>query len=85
MISISTSKRNGLVVGAVLVEASDEIMLVSNNGILVRTLVSKIRQTSRSAQGVMLIALDSSDELAGMEKVIETDDEEREEQEALDL
>jgi DNA gyrase subunit A len=75
MIAISTSERNGKVIGAVLVEPSDEVMLISTGGVMIRTLVQDVRETSRSAQGVTLINLDDGTRLAGIEKVIETEEE----------
>ncbi len=76
MIAISTSERNGPVVGAVLVEEGDEVMLISTGGVLIRSKVDQVRETGRSAQGVRLINLDDGTRLAGIEKVIETDEEE---------
>ena len=74
MIAISTSERNGPVVGAVLVRPEDEVMLISTGGVMIRTKVGQVRETSRSAQGVTLINLDDGTKLAGIEKVIETED-----------
>jgi len=74
MIAISTSERNGAVVGAVLVEELDEVMLISTGGVLIRSKVEQVRETGRSAQGVRLINLDDGTRLAGIEKVIETED-----------
>jgi len=76
MIAIQTSERNGPVVGAVLVEEGDEVMLISTGGVLIRSKVDQVRETGRSAQGVRLINLDDGTKLAGIEKVIETEDEE---------
>ena len=78
MIAIATSERNGRLVGAVLVKPEDEVMLISTGGVMIRTQVSDVRETSRSAQGVTLIALDEGTRLASIEKVIETVDEEQE-------
>ncbi len=75
MIAISTSERNGRVVGAVLVMPEDEVMLISTGGVMIRTQVQHVRETSRSAQGVTLINLDEGTKLAGIEKVIETEEE----------
>jgi DNA gyrase subunit A len=75
MIAIQTSERNGNVVGAVLVEENDEVMLISTGGVLIRSKVDQVRETGRSAQGVRLINLDDGTKLAGIEKVIETDEE----------
>ncbi|MCX8087557.1 MAG: DNA gyrase subunit A [Rhodocyclaceae bacterium] len=76
MIAIQTSERNGALIGAVLVEESDEVMLISTGGVLIRSRVDQVRETGRSAQGVRLIQLDDGTKLAGIEKVIETEDEE---------
>ena len=75
MIAIQTSDRNGPVVGAVLVEEGDEVMLISTGGVLIRSKVDQVRETGRSAQGVRLINLDDGTKLAGIEKVIETEEE----------
>ncbi len=75
MIAISTSDRNGKVVGAVLVRPEDEVMLISTGGVMIRTPVQHVRETSRSAQGVTLISLDDGTKLAGIDKVIETEEE----------
>ncbi|MBV6476187.1 MAG: DNA gyrase subunit A [Rhodocyclaceae bacterium] len=75
MIAIQTSDRNGKLIGAVLVSDTDELMLISTGGVLIRTLVQDIREMGRSTQGVTLINLDDGTKLAGMEKIIETDEE----------
>ncbi|MCX7896636.1 MAG: DNA gyrase subunit A [Rhodocyclaceae bacterium] len=75
MIAIQTSERNGALIGAVLVKEEDEIMLISTNGVLIRSRVDQVRETGRSAQGVRLIQLDEGTRLAGVEKVIETEEE----------
>ena len=83
MIAIQTSERNGRVVAAVLVQAgetTEEIMLISTGGVLIRTPVTDIREMSRSTQGVTLINLDDGTLLAGIEKVIETEEEEPDEE-----
>jgi DNA gyrase subunit A len=75
MIAIQTSERNGRVVGAVLVRPTDQVMLVSTGGVLIRTPVEQVRELSRATQGVRLINLDDGTLLAGIEKVIEAEDE----------
>jgi DNA gyrase subunit A len=75
MIAIQASDRNGKLIGAVLVSDTDELMLISTGGVLIRTLVQDIREMGRSTQGVTLINLDDGTKLAGMEKIIETDEE----------
>jgi DNA gyrase subunit A len=75
MIAIQQSERNGKVVAAALVHPEDEVMLISTGGVLIRTAVSSIREMSRSTQGVTLINLGDGEKLAGLERVVETDDE----------
>ena len=74
MIAIHTGERNGNLVGAVLVEEKDEVMLVSTGGVVIRTKVAQIREQGRSTQGVTLINLDEGTRLAGIEKVLESDE-----------
>ena len=73
MIAIQTSARNGKVVGAVLVEPEDEIMLITTGGVLVRTRVSEIREMGRATQGVTLISVDDGSTLSGVRRVVESD------------
>ena len=73
MIAIQTSDRNGRLVGACLVEKSDEVMLISTGGVLIRTRVHDIRELGRATQGVTLINLDDGTSLAGIEKVAESE------------
>ncbi|NTV12237.1 MAG: DNA gyrase subunit A, partial [Zoogloea sp.] len=72
MIAIQTSERNGKVVAAVLVDPTDEVMLISDAGVLIRTQVADIRELGRATQGVTLISLDQGARLAGLEKVAES-------------
>ena len=74
MIAIQQSERNGPVIGAVLVEPTDELMLISTAGVLIRTRVDQIRVLGRATQGVTLINLDPGSLLAGIERVVEADD-----------
>jgi len=78
VIAIQTSARNGKVVAAQLVTQDDQIMLITTGGVLIRTRVREIREMGRSTQGVTLINLDGGELLAGLEKVVETGDEEEE-------
>ena len=73
MIAIQASERNGDVIGAVLVEEQDEVMLISTGGVLIRTSVAQIREMGRSTQGVTLISLDEGEKLAGLERIEERD------------
>jgi DNA gyrase subunit A len=74
VMAIKASDRNGKVVAAKLVTDEDEIMLITTGGVLIRTRVSEIRELGRATQGVTLISLDSGEKLAGLEKIVETDD-----------
>jgi DNA gyrase subunit A len=74
MISIQTSERNGKLVAAQIVGDDDEIMLITTGGVLIRTRISEIRDMGRTAQGVRLINLGEGEKLAGLEKVVERDD-----------
>jgi DNA gyrase subunit A len=73
MIAIQTSSRNGKVVGAVLVSPTDEIMLITTGGVLVRTKVEGIREMGRATQGVTLINVDDGFMLSGLRRVVESD------------
>jgi DNA gyrase subunit A len=73
MIAIQQSERNGKVVAATLAHSEDEIMLITDTGVLVRTRVSEIREMGRATQGVTLIALDDGSELSGLQRIVEND------------
>jgi DNA gyrase subunit A len=73
MIAIQQSERNGRVVGATLVRPVDEIMLITDKGVLVRTRVSEIRELGRATQGVTLISLDDGSKLSGLQRFAEND------------
>ena len=74
VIAIAASERNGKVVAARLVKDEDEIMLITTGGVLIRTRVREIRELGRATQGVTLISLDAGEKLAGLEKVVESED-----------
>ena len=73
MIAIQQSERNGKVVAATLVHVEDEIMLITDRGVLVRTRVSEIREMGRATQGVTLIGLDEGSQLSGVQRIVEND------------
>jgi len=73
MIAIQQSERNGKVVAATLVHPDDEIMLITDTGVLVRTRVAEIRELGRATQGVTLIALDEGAQLIGLQRIVEND------------
>ncbi|MDI9330195.1 MAG: DNA gyrase subunit A [Alphaproteobacteria bacterium] len=73
MIAIQQSERNGKVVAATLVHTDDEIMLISDTGVLVRTRVAEIREMGRATQGVTLINMDEGAKLSGLQRIVEND------------
>ena len=75
VIAIKTSERNGLTIGAIQVSDDDEIMLISSNGVLIRTPVDGISIVGRNTQGVTLIKLVDEQKLVGLAKIISIDEE----------
>lgn len=74
VINIKTTERNGNVVGMLAVQDSDELMLITEKGILIRTKVSEIRETGRNAAGVRLIKIDEGDKLVAMARMAADED-----------
>ena len=83
VIGIQVSERNGPVVGATQVDDADEIMLITDQGTLVRTRVEEVSCQGRNTQGVTLIRLTNDEHLVGVVRVVEDDEEDGEEAEAL--
>ena len=82
VVSIKVSERNGLVVGAVQVNEDDEIMLISDQGTLVRTRATEVSTVGRNTQGVTLIRTGENENVVGLQRIdevessnIETDEE----------
>jgi len=71
VISIQTTDRNGKVVGAVVVKEDDEIMLISNQGTLIRTPVQQVSVVGRNTQGVRLVTMGEGESLASLERIVE--------------
>ncbi|CAL1241738.1 DNA gyrase subunit A [Candidatus Methylocalor cossyra] len=69
VIAIQTSERNGAVVGALLVQDSDQIMLITDCGTLVRTRVEEIRELGRNTQGVTVIRLNPGEKVVGVDRI----------------
>ncbi|MFQ5659197.1 MAG: DNA gyrase subunit A [Gammaproteobacteria bacterium] len=76
VISIQTNERNGKVVGAEIVNDTEEIMLISDQGTLIRTPVKGVSVVGRNTQGVRLVTLNEDEHLAGLERVMEYKDDE---------
>ncbi len=70
-IAINTGERNGDLVAATLVGETDDLMLITSGGVLIRTKVEQIRETGRAAAGVRLINLDEGEQLVSLERVAE--------------
>ena len=75
LIAIKTSPRNGDVVGALLVDEGDEVMLISDSGTLVRTEVEEISVLGRNTQGVRVIRLDSDRRLVSLDLAVDVNGE----------
>ena len=74
VISIQTTERNGNVVGAVAVDEDDEIMLISDQGTLIRTPVNDVSVLGRNTQGVTLVKLGEEEHLVSLERIVEYKD-----------
>jgi DNA gyrase subunit A len=74
IIAMQTTERNGNLVGAVQVLEGDEIMLISDQGTLVRTRVAEVSVLSRNTQGVRLIRLKEGEHLVGVERIEEPEE-----------
>ena len=78
IIAIDTGERNGELIGAVLVSPTDDLMLITSGGVLIRTKVEQVRETGRAAAGVRLINLDEGTTLVSLERVAESEEDEAE-------
>ncbi len=75
VVSIKVSERNGAVIGAAQVHEDDDIMLISDQGTLVRTRASEVSTVGRNTQGVRLIRVAEGEKLVTLERVREPEDE----------
>jgi DNA gyrase subunit A len=76
VITMKTGEKTGAVVGALTVRESDELMLITNKGQMVRTRVKEIRQTGRNAMGVKLMDLKGNEKLQAIAPVVSNEEEE---------
>ncbi len=74
IITVNRTEKTGNVVGVMEVLPEDEIMLITRNGVIIRSSVAQIRVTGRIAQGVRLVNLDDGDILTAVARVIPEDD-----------
>lgn len=82
IITMKTTPKTGKVVGALTVHDSDEIMLITVSGQMIRTRVEDIRETGRNTQGVRLMNLDEGDRLQAIAPVISEEGDEAEEEDS---
>lgn len=75
IINISTTDRNGLVVGVAYVQAGDELLLITQQGMILRTLTDDVRAIGRATQGVKLIDIEGEDKVVGIAKLVEKETE----------
>ncbi|MDX7987243.1 DNA topoisomerase (ATP-hydrolyzing) subunit A [Xenorhabdus sp. 12] len=83
VISIKVSERNGHVIGAIQVDTTDQIMMITDAGTLVRTRVSEVSVVGRNTQGVTLIRTADDEKVVGLQRVAEPEDEEDEDTAAV--
>ena len=84
VISIKVSERNGKVVAATQVVDTDQIMLITDAGTLVRTRVSEVSIVGRNTQGVRLIRISENEHVVSLERICDVDDEEAEQESAVE-
>ena len=84
VISIKVSERNGKVVAATQVVDTDQIMLITDAGTLVRTRVSEVSIVGRNTQGVRLIRTSENEHVVSLERICDVDDEEGEQESAVE-
>ncbi|PCI17282.1 MAG: DNA gyrase subunit A [Piscirickettsiaceae bacterium] len=80
VIAMQTSERNGSLVGAVLVDDNDEIMLITDGGTLVRTRTNEISVLGRNTQGVRVIRPGKGEKVIGLDRIAFLDDEQIDEE-----
>ncbi|WGO84575.1 DNA topoisomerase (ATP-hydrolyzing) subunit A [Arsenophonus apicola] len=76
VISIKVSERNGNVIGAIQVEKTDQIMMITDAGTLVRTRVAEVSIVGRNTQGVTLIRTAEDEKVVGLQRVVDPEEEE---------
>ena len=84
VISIKVSERNGKIVAATQVVDTDQIMLITDAGTLVRTRVSEVSIVGRNTQGVRLIRTSENEHVVSLERICDVDDEEGEQESAVE-
>jgi DNA gyrase subunit A len=75
VINISTSDRNGPVVGVAYVQQSDEVLLITQQGMIIRMQTDDLRAIGRATQGVRLIDIEADDKVVSVARLVEKEDE----------
>jgi DNA gyrase subunit A len=76
VINIATSKRNGFVVGIAYVEEGDELLLITQQGMIIRMLANDVRAIGRGTQGVRLIEIEGEDKVVSVARLVEKEEDE---------
>jgi DNA gyrase subunit A len=79
IINIGTSDRNGLVVGVAYVQETDELLLITQQGMILRMPANGVRSIGRATQGVRLIDIEEADKVVSIARLVEKEEEEKEE------
>ena len=83
VIAMQTSDRNGVLVGAVLVDETDELMLITDGGTLVRTRTKEISILGRNTQGVRVIRPGKNEKVIGLDRIASLGDEENDDEDDM--
>ncbi len=75
VINITTSERNGLVVGVSYVQTGDELLVITQQGMILRMLTDDVRAIGRATQGVTIIDLEENDKVVSIARLVEKDEE----------
>ena len=76
IINISTSDRNGPVVGVAYVQAGDELLVITQQGMILRMLTDGVRAIGRATQGVRIIDIEDEDKVVSIARLVEKEEEE---------
>ncbi|HKB09803.1 MAG TPA: DNA gyrase C-terminal beta-propeller domain-containing protein, partial [Vicinamibacterales bacterium] len=76
IINIATTARNGLVVGVAYVEEGDELLVITQQGMILRMQANDVRSIGRATQGVTLINIEGDDKVVSIARLVEKEDEE---------
>jgi DNA gyrase subunit A len=78
IINIATTTKNGLVVGVAYVQGGDELLLITQQGMILRMATDDVRAIGRATQGVTLINIEGDDKVVSIARLVEKDDKEEE-------